>query len=341
MDFTKYKCPVCNEQFQKDEDIVVCPECGTPQHRACYESLGHCCYQDKHREGFSFEESNNYDTADGSSDNTTITCPNCKAVNPKEIFYCQNCGFPLGNQNNNQNPNAQQQNTQYGQQPNGQPFGPQNGMPPFGAGINFDPMAGIDSNEPIADNVTAGEMSKFVGKSTPYFLMVFRRLKTQNLSRYNFAAFLFSGAYFLYRKMFGLGILLSTLVIGLYVATYYVYLTPAYQEIYQIIAQNSQSSFYSLFYFNTSILSMQQLIIYNLPNIFSILMLVVRIVSGAIANRSYYKHCTKTINKIKSEESTEPVNERLEAKGGVNIALAICIGVVYLAVTYIPLFISI
>ena len=30
MDFYKYKCPVCNKQFKEGDDIVVCPECGTP-----------------------------------------------------------------------------------------------------------------------------------------------------------------------------------------------------------------------------------------------------------------------------------------------------------------------
>lgn len=335
MNFTEYKCPICNEQFQKDEDIVVCPECGTPQHRICYENLGHCYYKDKHKEGFSFDDTHNDKAADDDNDNTTLTCPRCKAVNPKEIFYCQNCGFPLGNENNNKaNTNSQQQQGQYGQ-----PFG-QNGMPPFGVNFNFDPMAGINSNEPIADNVTAGEMSKFVGKNTPYFLMVFKKIKSLNSSRYNFAAFLFSGAYFLYRKMIGLGILFSTLILGLYVANYYVYLTPAYQEIVQIINQNNPSTLTSMFSIDISMLSNEQLLLYNLPNIFSILMLVIRLICGAIANRCYYKHCSKTIKNIKSAESTEPVSEMLEHKGGVNLALAICIGVVYIAVIYLPLFIK-
>ncbi len=88
-----------------------------------------------------------------------------------------------------------------------------------------------------------------------------------------------------------------------------------------------------------SMLSIEQLLLYNLPNIFSILILIIRIVCGAVANRSYYKHCSKQIKNIKSEESTTPVNERLEQKGGVNIAFAICVGVVYIAINYIPFFI--
>ena len=55
MDFYKYKCPVCNKQFKEGDDIVVCPECGTPHHRECYEQEEHCFYQDKHSQNFSFE----------------------------------------------------------------------------------------------------------------------------------------------------------------------------------------------------------------------------------------------------------------------------------------------
>ena len=47
MEFTQYKCPVCNEQFKSGDDIVVCPECGAPHHRECYEKNEHCFYADK------------------------------------------------------------------------------------------------------------------------------------------------------------------------------------------------------------------------------------------------------------------------------------------------------
>ena len=48
MNYTNYKCPVCNNQFVEDDDIVVCPECGTPHHRECYIQNGKCANADKH-----------------------------------------------------------------------------------------------------------------------------------------------------------------------------------------------------------------------------------------------------------------------------------------------------
>lgn len=48
MDFKNYFCPVCNNKFTEDDDVVVCPECGTPHHRDCYFSNGGCFNSDKH-----------------------------------------------------------------------------------------------------------------------------------------------------------------------------------------------------------------------------------------------------------------------------------------------------
>ena len=46
------KCPVCEKEFANDDDIVVCPLCGTPHHRDCYKKNGECSNYDKHSEGF-------------------------------------------------------------------------------------------------------------------------------------------------------------------------------------------------------------------------------------------------------------------------------------------------
>lgn len=50
--YTNQNCPVCNKSFSADDDIVVCPLCGTPHHRECYKQNGECGNYDKHNEGF-------------------------------------------------------------------------------------------------------------------------------------------------------------------------------------------------------------------------------------------------------------------------------------------------
>ena len=48
MDFTKYQCPVCQEIFKDEDDVVVCPECGTPHHRECWFKDGKCFNHNLH-----------------------------------------------------------------------------------------------------------------------------------------------------------------------------------------------------------------------------------------------------------------------------------------------------
>jgi hypothetical protein len=53
--YSNDSCPVCNQFFQADDDIVVCPICGTPHHRECYKQSGICGNADKHGDDFIWE----------------------------------------------------------------------------------------------------------------------------------------------------------------------------------------------------------------------------------------------------------------------------------------------
>ncbi len=51
-------CDGCAEIMHDGEDIVVCPECGTPQHRECYNKNNACVNEHLHAEGFDWREAN-------------------------------------------------------------------------------------------------------------------------------------------------------------------------------------------------------------------------------------------------------------------------------------------
>lgn len=55
----------------------------------------------------------------------------------------------------------------------------------------FDPMAGMKSDEPLVDDITAGEAAKFIGKNTPYYLRIFNFINKFKKSRFNFSAFIY------------------------------------------------------------------------------------------------------------------------------------------------------
>ncbi len=50
--YLNQKCPICENKFASDDDIVVCPLCGTPHHRECYKKNGECGNYDEHNKGF-------------------------------------------------------------------------------------------------------------------------------------------------------------------------------------------------------------------------------------------------------------------------------------------------
>lgn len=336
MEFTQYKCPVCDKQFESGDDVVVCPECGAPHHRSCYEQSGHCFYRDRHDEGFSFESLFPHQPTDSDNrtadfeDFQTIMCPICFHKNPMGSHTCERCGTDLSREQMNSNiPPRQEQPPQNQGMPN-------NGIPPFGfaAGMpNIDPLGGLNSNEDVGEGVTAGEAAKFTGKNTAYFSVIFQRLKQSDRSKFSFAAFIFGGIYFLYRKMYGIGILFSLLVIISNVLSTFIIMTPEWSEAYRgllnatpnDVAANPLAAIGTLLY------------IYS-PVLLNGVRYVLMIISGLLANRLYYRHSIKKINSIKTDNkdcSSDEVNTALEAGGGVNLPLALSFGIATIAIAYI------
>lgn len=341
MEFTQYKCPVCKKQFESDDDIVVCPECGAPHHRDCYEQKGSCFFEDKHSKDFSFENFNAVNEENSEKVNTI--CPVCRFNNPPGLMFCSRCGCPMQNNQQNtpnpqnpQNQSNQAQNNQYqynnqsnqNMQSNGN-SGPV--PPPFGFGAagvpNFDPLAGMNSEDYIADDIKVGEMAKFVGKNTGYFLTVFDRIKKFGRSKFNFCALIFSGIYLIYRKMYLPGIIFSLILIVTNVLTTYITLTPEYSAAYEYFRNYSYSSGGGFeLYSKAGILL--------IPSVLTWLRYGVMLFSGFLANRLYHKHCIKKIKKIK-EQNKENIDEKLTVKGGVNLGLALSFGIAIVAIIII------
>lgn len=311
MEFTQYKCPVCNKSFVSGDDVVVCPECGAPHHRECWEKLGCCFYEDRHSEGFSFDAKaeNGAPTEDGQQAESKNVCPACGHQNAEGTFYCGRCGAPLGSNQSRQNPNGAQ---------NGQ------GMPfDFGAaqGIAFDPLAGMNGEDELCDGIKVSEMAKFVGKNTPYFLIYFKKIVSTGRSRFNFASLLMPGIYLIYRKMTLPGILVTLFYNAIVVLSSLlnVYLSAFLDESGSIVS-GADVSVYGLL--------LIALMLTTSANY------ALRVLCGLFTNRFYFGHCKKKIKKIK-EDNPENVSERLEREGGVNLGFAISLGVATIIISYV------
>ena len=84
--YTGNTCPVCHKKFTADDDIVVCPDCGTPYHRACWPKEG-CVHAAQHG---SFE----WLPDDAPAPEEPI-CPNCGAWHVYHTV-CGACGYYRG-----------------------------------------------------------------------------------------------------------------------------------------------------------------------------------------------------------------------------------------------------
>lgn len=340
MDYIGEKCPVCGKNFHADDDIVVCPHCGTPHHRECYESLGHCINESKHSENFTYDNTgapNNGQTHSGEF----IICRKCGRHNPKGTFFCTSCGEPLNENAQKVSSDANSKNDPFGQQTGG--FG---GMPPFGmptmGASPFDPLGGMNPDEVIDNGITVGETAKYVKTNSFYFLNVFKTIKAMGRSKFNFAAFLFSGGYLLYRKMYKIGAIICSINFILLLASTIISYSSQYINIFnQLVAMSGMntSSQYNMILVTQNLfkLPFEQIMIFLAPPLLSLANFIINIIVGFNANKLYYNHCMKNIYKIKKESaSVDDSNAKLQTSGGVNTPIAFSLLAVLFLINLIP-----
>lgn len=202
--YTGNTCPVCHKTFRPDDDIVVCPECGTPYHRACWPRDGVCVHADKHAAGFEWKP-------DAAPDDEPA-CPNCGAHNPAGAHFCNHCGVPLPDHPQSpQNPdNAPETSHPIYDDPTYRPEasraraeqpGREPRMESYTAGPQGIYRREVGPDDPI-EGIKARDWNTFVGPSSLYYLMQFFRMQeTKHKVSISFAALLLGPVYFFYRKM--------------------------------------------------------------------------------------------------------------------------------------------
>ncbi len=351
MDYSNYRCPVCEKPFLKDDETVVCPECGAPHHRDCYDTINRCFFEDKHKDNFDYKTYvtqqnpfNGYNTY-GANDNPNssntrtsdiIPCLNCGSFNVASNDVCQNCGTPLVKDN---------RYTQYdrhsaeAQTP--PPAKDKQSDNPFSATFVFDPMGGLKGEEDLGEGVTVAEVSKFTKNNSPFFCRLFKQIKLSNRSRFSFVGFIFGGIWLLYRKMYKIGIFITALmalmlVSRLYIQTFYPDLIENFMKVYESSDYNVLFESFKSFYLSIDTEDKLVLAVYMLANLSRIALSVICALCG---NTWYYKHSIKTISKIKTNsESKEMANSMIEAKGGVNTALAVSLLITSALLSLLPYF---
>jgi len=201
MDLHGASCPICGKSFNKDDDIVFCPECGTPYHRSCYKEVGHCVREDLHAQGKSWEAP---EAPKPVTEETLAPCPFCGAPNPKGAVRCEGCGRTLP-----PSPGSQQ--------------------------IPFVDNAAFREGEPIG-GIPESELAAFIQRSSGYFLRLFRLLQSGVAAMvFNWSALLFGPLYYIYRKMTRKGLFLLALDLLSYLPSFAL----VYRLLPQMIADPS------------------------------------------------------------------------------------------------------
>ena len=205
MNYENQICPGCGAPLLPGEDIVVCPDCATPQHRACYNKLGSCVNGYLHASGYIWQPDapdapvNEAEAPDvNGGENTTFAgeykqepteglyCPMCGTKNEPGAYVCRECRSPMPVGMNH-----------------GFPFPPVSAFPhqsPYlrGTGLTDDDEIG---------GFKAAEIAVYLKSYQRKFIPKFKRFSDGGIkASWNWGAFFLSPFYFFYRRMLKAGL---------------------------------------------------------------------------------------------------------------------------------------
>ena len=174
MRYINVPCEACGRPFAEQDDVVVCPNCGAPYHRACWDAAGACRHKDEHASGYvwasplpqndgipaaAVPEKNREETL--SNGETIIRCPRCGARNYQHDAFCLHCGAGLSQRETG----AQEGPRVYERRDDEDTF---DGPPRITDEMlhNFQRYGGLDPDAEI-DGIPVCEYSDYVGGANP------------------------------------------------------------------------------------------------------------------------------------------------------------------------------
>ncbi len=311
MNYKGISCPVCGQEFHEGDDVVVCPECGAPHHRACYKQVGHCAMkQELHEKGLTWQNPNEKPPVpekDGvqPDENGNIICPNCGLFCKETDAVCPYCQFPL------KKPSAVQRQ--------GQPLveNPFEGEPTTPVSDEIEDIFGAIYEEDQISGIPAKDFVYIIHKNYTYFLRVFKIYSQRAKAKvFNWSAFFLNFLYFFYRKMYKIGAILLTF----YILTN----IPSFILSYRMVQQAIEDPLL-LYSLNFNLGNLQWLS--TLSRVLSYVRIGVSIYCGFTANHYYYDHCRQMIQKHQKTQTggSSAYYQSLSTAGGTNLASALIV----------------
>lgn len=312
-DYTGQSCFVCQKPFEPEDDVVVCPECGTPYHRACWQHYGHCINVHLHENGESWKPVE-IPLPESETASETRRCPRCGTENPVHQAFCGHCGMILEE-------NGQQQTAQQNQQTWQQSA--------------QDICCGLDPNEDY-EGERLEDLANFVRTNTIYYVPVFKKFReTGSKLTMNLISAVFPHLYFASRKMWGMTFLIISVLLLLDLPSeLYSFVTNndsilsqlhsmqqsmnsmgsmggMYNNFLQVMSEQIQSFCTALLPYETALHTMHIICMY--------LSFAVRVLLFAFSNYIYYRFVLRKVHRIRAEGLPEGMTkDRLRMAGGTN-----------------------
>lgn len=287
--YTGNLCPICNEHFKAEDDIVVCPLCGTPHHRECYKKNGECAHSEKHSDGYRWESSST--TPPPAPENAETSVPPFMSGNAQSETHNSRDAASTVFWANQQNP--------------------------------FDAYP-----KELCEGVLTEEAAEFVQMNAFKYLQNFFYQKSGKRT-FNWAAFFFAPYWFFYRKLYKLGVIFLAVMLAMSVlfslppsVQKFVADSNKWYEEYgdvedlteeeMIKAVNQQKDIYLSNPVGVAITVAE-----------GVLSLAIQLFIGFKANKWYYDHTVSKIKQIKAEHS-EPELRKLHIykEGGMSMGKA-------------------
>lgn len=187
-----YGCPCesCGKPLTLHDDIVVCPDCGAPYHRDCYEKIGVCAHSAAHKAGYEWKFPY--------QDSELRTCPSCGERTLRAEARCRCCGAVLPPEDAASEPkdSAGEGSFDY------EAFYAQNRRAATAASDlireTFQAAFGKDGK---MDGISFTDWVDYIGPSAPSYMSSYARMQLQHSKiSISFSALLFGPFYFFYRK---------------------------------------------------------------------------------------------------------------------------------------------
>lgn len=362
MRYKDIECTVCGKKFDENSDVVVCPVCGAPCHRECWQSVGHCIHESEHDSGYRWEfpvrepageeqpeaQPNNPDNPFGGikfdNGEKIVICPNCGTANYENDMYCSRCHAPLKNSDNgfaNGRPQTDEEHKKYVDD----------------IINNFNEYGGLKPDTEV-DGVPVREMAAYIGGKAPgKFIRRFSTMERYNKSVYPTIGAVLGPIWFFRHKMTKIGAIISAVMLLLATAAGIVGMTTPYKEMAKatgelmseaaqgtLSSSDLQSAIYSIqeAYVNAEYTT-EDITRTKIANVLYYLFIYgVPMTSFIVGMSAYRKKINTDIMKIRGECTTmEEYMNTLRLKGGTSAGFTVLGVLVWLLAMFLYLYLPI